>query len=68
MKDACYPFRFAPLDHVTVTAMGVNYRGRVLRAIWQKGGTVYDVQYVDDRAEFKRSEFYEDELELRLSP
>lgn len=59
-------FRFAPQDFVTVKVMGVNYRGRVVRSIWQKGGVVYEVQYVDDRGEFKRGEFYDDELELRL--
>jgi hypothetical protein len=55
-------FLFAPLMFVTITVTGVNYRGRITRAIWQKGGEVYDVQYVDDRGEFKRGEFYEDEL------
>lgn len=58
-------FKFKPLDYVTVSVMGVNYRGRVLRSILDRGGSVYDVQYVDDRAEFKRSEFYEDELGSR---
>lgn len=55
-------FRFAPLTFVVITVTGVNYRGRIMRASWQRGGEVYDVQYVDDRGEFKRGEFYEDEL------
>lgn len=60
-----HEFKFAPLDFVSITVMGVNYRGRVLRSMWDRGGNIYDVQYVDDRAEFKRSEYYEDELKPR---
>lgn len=63
MKE--FVFKFAPLDYVFVTLGGVNYRGRVLRVIHDRAGTIYDVQYVDDRAEFKRAEFYEDELMSR---
>lgn len=60
------PFKFHPQDYVTVMACGVGYRGRVLRCIWEgERGHLYDVQYVDDRGEFKRGEFAPDELEAR---
>lgn len=61
MHDAS--FAFAPLDYVTIVVLGVNYRGRVVRCILEPAGeSLYDVQYVDDRAEFKRGEFRADEL------
>lgn len=56
-------FAFQPLQYVVITVMGVNYKGRIVRCIWEHGDALYDVQYVDDRAEFKRGEFRGDELE-----
>jgi hypothetical protein len=53
------------MDHVTVTAFGLNYRGRVQRCIHGDGMPLYDTEYVNDTAEIKRGEFHEDELELR---
>jgi hypothetical protein len=58
-------FVFDPLDFVTVTVHGVNYRGRVVRCIHEARAELYDIEYVDDRGDFKRGEFHADELEVK---
>jgi hypothetical protein len=55
-------FEFSPLDYVSITLFGLNYRGRVARCMATSGKHVYEVEYVNDTGELKRGEFNEDEL------
>jgi hypothetical protein len=56
---------FAPGDYVTVTVLGVNYRGRVSDITIKQGLVVgYSVNYVDDAAKLQNDTFWEDELTL----
>lgn len=56
---------FAPGDYVTITVLGVNYRGRVIDAAVKMGGVLlYDVNFVNDRAELGCKSFWADELTL----
>lgn len=57
-----YEFAFAPFDYVVITLLGTNYRGRVVRCLYDGSNHIYDVQYANDTGEFKRAEFYEDEV------
>lgn len=58
-------FAYAPLDLVTVTHLGLNFKGRVVRCIWIASDRCgYDVEYNAD-GELKFREFYEDEIESR---
>jgi hypothetical protein len=56
-------FKFVPRQFVTVTKHELNYAGRVIRCIWEKGhSNLYEIDYVHD-GKLIRQEFYEDELE-----
>ena len=59
-----YDFKFRPRDWVKITFGGVNYRGRIVQCKWAAAGSSYQVEYVNDCAEFKEGEFLGDELEL----
>lgn len=54
--------KFQPQDFVIITLFDIKYQGRVARCIYEIGGWLYDIQYVDDRGDFKRGEFSGDEL------
>lgn len=57
------PFKYSPNQKVKVIAFDVNYRGRILRCIWDGPGLrIYQVEYVDDKGDFQNREFLEDEL------
>jgi hypothetical protein len=56
-----HDFAFAPLQHVVVTAYDLNVKGRVVRCILSNSGATYDVEYCVN-SEFKRMEFYADQL------
>lgn len=63
MSSLTQSFKFAPLDYVTITSHGNKIAGRVLRCIIEDGSQpMYDIDYMD-HGEFRRREFYEDELE-----
>ncbi len=55
-------FRFSPRQHVIVSFLGLNYRGRINRCIQDGGPNLYQVDYAVD-GEIQSREFYEDELE-----
>lgn len=59
MKNPMYQ----PRDYVTVTLLGLNYKGRIDRGIWDGFEWVYSVEYADDKGDLQRQEFYEDEIE-----
>lgn len=64
---------FAPRDYVTITMLGVNYPGRVNRVFVDDpqglpSELLYEVQFVDDRAELKMLTFRGDELKLAQPP
>ena len=54
-------FKFFPLQFVTITLYGLEYRGRVVRCIFDGAFIMYDVDYAAN-GELKRREFYEDEI------
>jgi hypothetical protein len=58
-------FKFTPMQCVTVTFNDLNYRGRILRCIYDGALHIYKVQYSDDKGDLKADEFYEDELRER---
>lgn len=56
---------FAPGDYVTVTVLGVNYRGRVTDVTIKRGPDhVYSINFVDDAAKLQNLTFWADELTL----
>lgn len=55
-------FAFYPGQYVIITLFGLEYRGRVLRCIWDEPMNLCDVNYADDKGDIKRAEFLEDEL------
>ncbi len=60
-------------DYVTVTMLGVGYRGRVNRVFIESRGDqpehhLYEVQFANDSAELKMLTFRGDELKLTEAP
>jgi hypothetical protein len=61
-------FKFKPGQHVCVTHLGLNYKGRVLECIWSDGWDKFRVQYADDKGDLQTREFFDDEISERLQP
>ena len=55
-------FKFEPGEHVRVTHLGLNYRGRVDECIYDGGRHKFRVEYADDAGAIQSREFYGDEL------
>lgn len=58
-------FKFAPGNLVTVTYLGLNYKGKVSRCVWLGDERrAYETEY-NAEGEIKCREFWEDEIEAR---
>lgn len=56
-------FTFQPLDWVTITMYGVNYKGRVVKCHLYPGNDVtYTVEFIGNDGDFKSGDFRADEL------
>jgi hypothetical protein len=58
-------FAFAPGDYVTVTHLGLGFKGRVTRCVWGASAKRYYEVDFNAEGEIKCREFYEDEIEPR---
>lgn len=65
MRRLTVELPFAPGDYVTITVLGVNYRGRIFDVTIKHHGEVsYNVNFVDDAAKLQNQSFWADELAL----
>ena len=53
MTDRTVVFAFGPQEWVVVTFNNLNYRGRVIRCVYDNGPHIYKVMYSDDKGDLK---------------
>lgn len=56
-------FKYEPLQKVSLTAYGLNFRARILACMVSSGGVCYRIEYSEDGS-IEEGVFYEDDLEL----
>lgn len=56
-------FKFEPMQKVTLSAYGLNFRARILACLFSAGGVAYRLEYSEDGA-IVEGVFYEDDIEV----